>query len=586
MTISTTATKESKLLLDGKQTTVAKGIVEVLREADVDLVFGIPGGNMVHSIYPALDEFGDGIRVVLVREESLAGVMAEVYGRLTGRPGVVIAQGAWVMAHAGIGTLEANASSSPMLLLGDLTEAGPNSHHGPFQSGSGDYGSWDARQSLSGVTKATMVPTSGAQAIQLTQLAVKHAISGEPGPVAVLYPEQVLEATFDPTVAPRTYRTQFSLHEDRRGAAEERIEHAVEQLRAAEHPLIIAGSGVRASRAYDELEEVAELLGAPVATTVGGKSAIPETHELSVGVFGPFGQEVANAMVAEADVILVVGSKLGFNDTAAENPALIDPDRQQLIQVDIEPRNAGWTMPVSCALIGDAKTTLARMAEFIRADGSVEQRERRIAQVSVARAEHGFFEDPKYQADSAPVLPQRLIREVQLAVDDDALICCDAGENRIFMAHHFQAKSRGTFVQAAGMGPMGYAIPAALAAKLIYPKREAVAVCGDGGFAMTMNGLMTAREQEIPIVVVVMNNSALGWVKHEQVEMSREIACDFAATDHAEIARSLGCMGWRVERPQDLPAALAEALSSGRPGVVDVVTTLDESYRSVVAEIV
>jgi acetolactate synthase-1/2/3 large subunit len=585
MTVGTTATKESKLLFGGDQTTVAKGIVEVLREAGIDFVFGIPGGNTVHSVYPAIDEIGEGIRVVLVREESLAGVMAEVYGRLTGRPGVVIAQGAWVMAHASIGTLEAKTSASPMLLLGDLTEAGPNSHHGPFQSGSGDYGSWDARQSLSGVTKATMVPTSGAQAVQLTQLAIKHAIEGEPGPVAVLYPEPVLEATIDPTETPRTYRTQFYLDEDRRGADAERIETAVEQLRSAKRPLIIAGGGVRSSGAYAELRELAELLGAPVTTTVGGKSAIPETHDLSVGLFGPFGQAVANAVVAEADVILVVGSKLGYNDTDGENQALIDPDRQQLIQVDIEPKNAGWTMPVSLALIGDARTTLASMADAVRAGGTVDNLQERAAYVAEARSEHGFFEDEKFHAESAPVLPQRLIREIQLAVDDDAIICCDAGENRIYMAHHFQTKSCGTFIQAAGIGAMGYAIPAALAAKLVHPERQSLAVCGDGGFGMTMNGLLTARDENIPIVVVVMNNSALGWVKHEQVEMSREVACDFGPTDHAEIARSFGCLGWRVERSEDLRDALAEALASDRPAVVDVVTTLEESYRSVVAEI-
>jgi acetolactate synthase-1/2/3 large subunit len=160
-------------------------------------------------------------------------------------------------------------------------------------------------------------------------------------------------------------------------------------------------------------------------------------------------------------------------------------------------------------------------------------------------------------------------------------MCCDAGENRIFMTHYFQTKTPGTFVQAAGVGAMGYAIPAALAAKLVHPDRQVVAVCGDGGFAMTMNGLMTAREQRIPIVVVVFNNSALGWVKHEQEERGTEIASDLGSYDHAAIARSLGCRGWRVETPAGLAPALAEALACGEPAVVDVATSLSQSYRKV-----
>ena len=160
-------------------------------------------------------------------------------------------------------------------------------------------------------------------------------------------------------------------------------------------------------------------------------------------------------------------------------------------------------------------------------------------------------------------------------------MCCDAGENRIFMTHYFQTKTPGTFVQAAGVGAMGYAIPSALAAKLVHPDRQVVAVCGDGGFAMTMNGLMTAREQRIPIVVVVFNNSALGWVKHEQEERGTEIASDLGSYDHAAIARSLGCRGWRVETPAGLAPALTEALACGEPAVVDVATSLSQSYRKV-----
>jgi len=182
------------------------------------------------------------------------------------------------------------------------------------------------------------------------------------------------------------------------------------------------------------------------------------------------------------------------------------------------------------------------------------------------------------------VLPQRVIKEIQRAAANDTIVACDAGENRIFMTHYYQTKAPGTFIQPAGVGGMGYAVPAALAAKLIYPQRQVVAVCGDGGFGIGMNGLMTAVEENIPIVTVVFNNGALGWVKHGQGE--RNIACDFANFDHAAIARAMGCEGIRVENPSQLAPALHEALTSDKPTVVDVHTSLSESFVKVTSPLV
>ena len=165
-----------------------------------------------------------------------------------------------------------------------------------------------------------------------------------------------------------------------------------------------------------------------------------------------------------------------------------------------------------------------------------------------------------------------------MGLPEDAIVTCDAGENRLYMQHYFRTRSGMEYLQPAAVGGMGYAIPAALAAKLVYPKRAVVAVCGDGGFGIAMNGMMTAREEQIPIVTVVFNNGALGWVLHGQEE--RPIASEFAPFDHAAIARAMGCDGIRVERPGDLALAL-KVIAGGRPTVVDVVTSLKETFRKV-----
>ena len=565
-----------------EEVSVPEAIVRVLEEAGIDMVFGMPGGNAM-LIFDALHDHRSKIRTVLVRQESLAGVMAEVYGRLTGKPGVVMGQGAFILSYALLGTLEAYLGSSPMLLMTDLSDNAPFSHHAPYQAGTGEYRTWDAKQSFAGVTKITMELHEAVQAVQSTQLAIKHAMTGECGPVALLYHSTALKGSVGPDSVPCLYPTQYYLRGMSASPGTAEVDAAARALHEAKQPVIIAGNGVRISKAYTELQNLAEMIGAPVATTASGKGVFPETHELALGVFGNFGLPVANAIVADADVILSVGSKLSPTDTVSENPNLLDPQRQILIQLDIEPKNVSWTFACEHAVIGDASVALSHITEAVCVLGrfSNEKVAFRKERVAEARRKHGFFNHPEFVSDEMPMLPQRIIAEIRKAVSDDAFVACDAGENRLFMTHFFQTKSAGTFISPAAIGGMGYAIPAALAARLIYPERQIVAVCGDGGFAMAMNGLMTACEEGIAIVTIILNNRALGWVMHGQRD--RVIASEFSNMNFAEIARAIGCRGIRVEEPRQLEEALAEALSSAEPTVLDVATSRKTSYEDVMS---
>jgi acetolactate synthase I/II/III large subunit len=560
------------------QARAAEGIVRVLEEAGIDMVFGISGGN-TGRLYDALYDHQSAVRTVLVRHEQLASVMAEVYGRLTGKPGVVIGQGIFILANGLLGTLEAHFGSSPMLLLTDFSDVSPFSKHAPYQSGTGDYGSADTRKALEGVTKQIFVAHEPIEGVLATQLAVKHALSGERGPVGVLYHSRVFKDAIDPDKRPLLYTTKPYLPK-RMGADAEDVAAAVKAIRAAKEPVIIAGNGVRIAGAYAGLETLAELIGAPVATTASGKGTFAETHPLALGVCGNFGQATANAMIGQSDLVLAIGTRLGPADTANENPQLIDPTRQTLVQIDVEPKNASWSFPCDVAMVGDAALALAQLTDAIKQEGPPDAATRaaRSKAVEVARQKHRFFQDPGYTSDETPVLPQRLFAEILRATAPDALFTCDAGENRLFMTHYFQTKAPGSLLMP-GIGAMGYAVPAALAGKLIFPQRQVIAVTGDGGFSMAINGLMTARDERIPAVVVVLNNSALGWVKHGQG--NRPIASTFADMDFAAIARAIGCRGLRVERAEEIRPALTEALGSGAPTVVDVVTSMRPSFRDV-----
>jgi len=557
-----------------EKTKTSDAVLRVLEEAGIDMVFGMAGGH-TGRLFMALAQHQNTIRTFTVREESLAGVMAEVYGRLTRKPGVVIGQGPWVLGNALIGTMEALLSSSPMLLLTDFSDSPGFNLHGPYQAGTGDYGVWNARQAFAGVTKQVFEASDPVTAVQATQFAVKHAMSGQPGPVAVLYGMEGLAGSVEPQSRPRLYTTKHYLPSAPPPADAARVAAAAKVIAAAKAPVLIAGNGVRISNAYGALARFAEAAGIPIVTTASGKGVFPETHPLALGVFGTFGIAAANACVAEADVVIVAGSKLGASDTARENPALLDPARQTFIQIDVEPRNASWTFPAEHVLIGDAGEALGQLREALGADAA--RAEAGVARVAAVRKKEGYFDTPAYGSDTVPILPQRVIGALRANLPDDAIVTCDAGENRILMTHFYQTRAAGGFLQAAGAGPMGFAIPAALAAKLVHPERTVVAVCGDGGFAMTMNGLMSALEHKIPIVVVVFNNHALGWVLHG----GGPFAAEFNDFDHAAIARSMGCNGVRVTDPAELAGAIREAASGKTPTVIDVVTSLEVSFRDV-----
>jgi acetolactate synthase I/II/III large subunit len=555
-------------------------VARVLAEAGIEYVFGISGGH-TGRIISGLSQVQNQVCMMTVREESLAGVMAEVYGRLTRKPGVMIGQGPWVLGNGLLGTLEAFLSSSPMVLLTDFSDAPHFQLHAPYQQATGDWGSWDARRAFGGVTKQVMQAQEPVAAVQATQLAIKHAMSGQPGPVAVLFSHDALAGDVAPDSQPVLYPTRFYLPPPPPPADAAQIAVVADRILAAERPVVIAGNGVRIAQAYDKLRAFAEAAGLPVATTAAGKGTFPETHPLALGVFGTFGTPAANACIGEADLVLVVGSKLGPSDTAWENTKLLDPTRQAFVQIDIEPRNASWNYPAEDVVLGDAAQILGQLVEAVRprapnglGGGRGEAAQRRVAQ---HRDKQGYFNAPEYRSDETPILPQRVIGELIRNLPENGIVTCDAGENRILMTHFYQTKAAGGFLQAAGSGPMGFGIPAALGAKLVHPDRPVVACVGDGGFAMTMNGLMTAIEHDIPITVVVFNNHALGWVLHG----SGPFAAEFKDFDHAAIARAMGCRGVRVEDPAALGPAIQEAIASRAPIVIDVITSLKVSFADI-----
>ncbi len=243
-----------------------------------------------------------------------------------------------------------------------------------IRAGTADYGNWDARSALSGVTKRVMVSHDGPQAVQHTQLALKHALTGEPGPVAVIFHSASLRGRVGPDSKPRIYPTAAYLPRPCDAVDSDALGAAVAALDAASRPVIIAGNGVHVGQACDALAALARHLDVPVITTASGKGVYDETDPLAGGVMGSFGWPSANELVGGADVVLAVGTKLGPHDTADEHPDLLDPTRQTMIQIDIEPLNAAWTFPADHVLVADARVALDRLRGAVAAPVSAPAR--------------------------------------------------------------------------------------------------------------------------------------------------------------------------------------------------------------------
>ena len=551
-------------------------IVQCLEEAGIEYVFGIPGGG-TGQIFSLLYGKEDRIKAILCRHEQTAAIMADAYARATGKPAAVMGQGLFIGSNASFGIMEAMLSSTPMLVLTDTSDGG-SAQHPANQSGSGEYGSIDLPTILKAMSKYTTLATSPKEAVLGTQLAIKHATSGRPGPACVVMRSASIGGEVDLESPPFIHPTGGYLNTAKPQSAPQDIQRVVEILSQSQRPVIMAGNGVHVSQAHQQLQELAELWNMPVATSYKGKSAIAETHPLSVGMAGVYGQAAANQVVGEADTVIIVGAKLSPQDTLRESPNVFNPRQQHIIQIDIDDRNAGWTFPVELGLTGDAGSIMSQLIEASRqaAPDTAANRREWAGSLAQKKQDRDFYSDPALHLDTSPVTPQRVVATLQEVMPADTVFALDAGNNRTWMAHFYQATQANTFFSPGGTAGMGWGLPASVALKLAFPDRPVCCVSGDGGYMMTVNALSTAVQYDLPMLCVVFNDSALGMVLDHQ-EPGRYIASEFVQTDNGAVARGMGAFGVQVSDSRDLPDAIREAQASGLPAVVDVIIDRDPS---------
>lgn len=550
-----------------------EAVLKTLIEGGITRGFTLPGLGITWSLR-AFHERREEFDVVLARTEQSAAVMAQVTGKLTGKPGLFMGQGPFATTTGGFGILEAYFSSSPMVILTDTSCYDGFAQYGVYQTMTGDYGAADAVAVLKTMTKYTSYATNPAEAVYGMQLAIKHAAAPRQGPAALVMKSDIILKDVPENPRAKLYPTAGYL----RGTPMHVDRDAVADLAAligkAKHPVIVAGNGVYMSRSGETLQRLAMRHGIGVASSYHGKGVIDETTEIAVGMMGTWGSAAANRAVQAADLVIMLGCSMGAEYTRFRDAAMIRPGDQTLVQVDIDPRNAGWVYPVDLAITGDVAEVLAILDAT---DIPCPNRDARVKLLGRIKTENDYGVLPQFPTLPGTVHYADIMRGLDGFLTPNDMLTLDAGTNRIWATTRLPLRTPYQLVAPGGIGGMGWSTPAATATKLTCPDKRVTGVIGDGGFMMTMDAIATAAERSLDVVYVVANNSGLGMVRDNLG--NQKIAVDFHDHDFAKVAEGLGGRGLTVTTADQMQDALEEAHKLGGPVVIDVKVDPAASHR-------
>lgn len=545
---------------------------DIIESAGIEYAFGMPGG-VTPFLFDALYDRKEKVKCVLSRHEGAAACMADAYGRLSGKPAVVMGQGLWIGSNAAYGIMEAYLAGTPMLVITETSDYAGLAQHAPYQCCTGEYGAVDLISILRSMTKYTTYANSPDEFVHGVQLAIKHAVTGRPGPAAVVVRWNAAMGKVDPAKAtPKLHPLEGLLRVSPPCISESDALKAADMIAAARNPVIISGQGVHLAKAYDELRELAELTGMPVATSYMGKSTIAETHELALGMMGRIGQAAANAAIRAADLLLAVGTGLAPDNTMMLSPDYINPDKQKIIHIDIEPLNIGFTFPAALGINSEAKIALKSIISAFEKKKSSIDLQARLAAVAELKEKNNFYKHKSFTSDEKPIAPERIVADVNDVVGPDDIIVLDAGNNRIFFSKLFRTKSAGQLMAAGGAAGIGWGVPAAIAVQLYRPDRRVICIAGDGGALLNISSLETVRQYKLPINYIIMNNACLGNVNDFLGPKRRELT-EYDPPNFVGIAAAMDFHAVRIDDPAELKPALRKALDHNGPALLDVTTS-------------
>ncbi len=539
-----------------KQKMIAsEAICETLVAEGVSHVSGIVGSAFMDilDLFPTA-----GIRFIPVRHEQSAAHMEDAYGRITGKAGVVIGQNGPGITNMVTSVAAANMGHTPMVVISPSA--------GTKSVGWDGFQECDQVSVFKAVTKATIRIPHPSRAADCTRTAFRMAYALR-GPVLLDIPRDYFYGEVeDYILEPHQYRVN-----DFGCGSPEALERAAQLLAGAGKPVIVSGRGVVDTDAQEIVAQIAELLTAPVACTYLHNDAFPANHPLALGPIGYMGSKAAMNTMAEADVILAIGTRLSVFGTLPQYDIDYFPENAKIIQIDVNPINIARTHPIEVGIIADAKAASTEILKLLRDKvGQRQPSSARLAEIAARKEAWDKEITDLAMVDGNPINPRRVLYELSRVLPEDAIVATDIGNVSSTANSYLRFNQGRKHIAALTFGNTGFSYPAALGAKLARPDCPVLNIVGDGAWGMSLHEVSTAVQEDIPVVACVFHNTAWCAEKKNQIDFynNRFIGVDIEAPNFGEVARAMGAYGATVDRAEDVADAFREAVKSGKPAVL------------------
>jgi acetolactate synthase I/II/III large subunit len=539
------------------QLTGAQALIKSLEMEGTEVMFGLPGGAILPVYDPLIDS---SIRHILVRHEQGAGHMAEGYADATGRPGVAMVTSGPGATNIVTPLCDAYMDSVPIVVITGQV---------PYTViGTDAFQECDTLGITMPVTKHNWLVTDAREIPQVVREAFHVATTGRPGPVLIDLPKDISNQTMEwywpESVDLPGYKPTTRGHP-------KQIKDAARLMAESHRPVIYAGGGILKSRAAAALLELVELTGFPVVTTLMARGAFPDDHERCLGMPGMHGNYTAVTAMQKADLLVALGSR--FDDRVTGKVGAFAPDAK-IIHVDVDPAELGKVRRPDVPIVGDCRLVIEELVQAVRSSQAKHEWPDLKPWHAQVRAWQEQYPLVFEQDDSGPLKPQFVIDMLRDNTPDDTIVTAGVGQHQMWASQRWKFNHPYTWVNSGGLGTMGFAVPASIGAKVGKPERPVWAVDGDGCFQMTAQELVTASAERIPVKIAILNNAYLGMVRQWQElfyeERYSEVYLSPDLPDYVKWAEAMGCVGFRVDHPDDVVPTIEKANEiDDRPVVVD-----------------